>query len=403
MSNHNKHKKFGLNTLAIHEGFHTDPVTGAVALPIYQTSTFGFTSVEEGAKRFAGAEEGYVYSRLGNPTVAVLEQKVAALEKAEAGLAFASGMAAVSAVLLGMVKTGDHILCSKGLYGCTFGLLNLMKNRFGIEFSMCDMQEEKTLLNAIQPNTKMIYLETPINPTLELVDLAMVSSIARNHGLYTVVDNTFMSPYLQRPIELGCDVVVHSATKYIGGHGDVIAGVVVGAKSLINNLRMTTQKDIGGILSPFDAFLLVRGLKTLGIRMERHCSNAKKVAEYLSRQSKVDEVFYPGLTSFPQHDLAKKQMDGFGGVISFELKGGFDAGVRMMNQVNLCKRAVSLGDVETLIQHPASMTHSVIPMEERKVMGISEGLIRLSVGIEDVEDILSDLEQAINSLEEADS
>ncbi|RXT06295.1 methionine gamma-lyase [Ammoniphilus sp. CFH 90114] len=391
-----KEKKYGLNTLAIHAGYDKDKETGALALPIYQTSTFAFSSVEEGANRFAGVESGYIYSRLGNPTVAVFEEKVAALEKADAGLAFSSGMAAVSAVLLGLLRTGDHILCSKGLYGCTFGLLNLLKDRFGVEYSLCRMDGEASLLEALQPNTKVIYVETPINPTLELVDLSMISKMAKERGILTVVDNTFMSPYLQRPIELGCDIVLHSATKYIGGHGDVVAGVVVGPKDIMDNLRLTTQKDIGGILAPFDAYLLVRGLKTLGVRMDRHCSNAQEVAEYLSKHSKVNKVYYPGLPSFSQYDLATRQMEGYGGVISFELSGGFDAGVRMMNQVQLCKRAVSLGDVDTLIQHPASMTHSVIPIDERKAMGITEGLIRLSVGIEDVSDIIDDLEQALS-------
>lgn len=396
MSKIEQDRKWGLNTTAIHEGYDTDPSTGSLALPIYQTSTFVFSSAEEGARRFAGEEAGYVYSRLGNPTVAAFEQKVAALEKAEAGLAFASGMAAVSAVLLGLLRTGDHILCSKGLYGCTFGLLGLMQDRFGISFSLCDMNDESSVIKALQPNTKVIYVETPINPTMQLVDLSMISHIGKQKGIITVVDNTFMSPYLQRPIEHGCDIVLHSATKFIGGHGDVVAGIVVGSKEMMDSLRMTTQKDIGGILAPFDAYLLVRGLKTLGIRMERHCENAQMIAEFLADHSKVSKVYYPGLSTFPQHALAKKQMDGFGGIISFELKNGYQAGVRMMNQVKLCKIAVSLGDVDSLIQHPASMTHSIVPAKEREIMGITDGLIRLSVGIEDLEDIVNDLDQAIS-------
>ncbi|WP_134702004.1 methionine gamma-lyase [Ammoniphilus sp. YIM 78166] len=392
-----KDRKWGLNTKAIHEGYHTDPATGSLSLPIYQTSTFVFSSAEEGAKRFAGEEAGYVYSRLGNPTVSAFEQKVAALEKAESGLAFASGMAAISAVLLGLLKTGDHILCSKGLYGCTFGLLGLIQERFGITYSLCDMNDETSIVTALQPNTKVIYVETPINPTMQLVDLSMIGKIGKQKKIKTVVDNTFMSPYLQRPIEHGCDIVLHSATKFIGGHGDVVAGIVVGSKEMMETLRMTTQKDIGGILAPFDAYLLVRGLKTLGIRMERHCKNAQKVAEYLAEHSKVSQVYYPGLPSFTQHALAKKQMDGFGGIISFELKGGYEAGVKMMNRVRLCKRAVSLGDVDSLIQHPASMTHSIIPATDREKMGITNGLIRLSVGIEDFDDIVHDLDQALSS------
>lgn len=388
-------RNWKMATTAIHAGHTLDPQTGSLATPIYQTSTFVFPDVETGARRFAGEEQGYIYSRLGNPTVSVLEQKVAALEQAEAGLAFASGMAAVSAVIMGLVKSGDHILCSKGLYGCTFGFLKLLQERFRITHSFCDMMDEAALAAAITPNTRVIYVETPINPTMELVDLQMVASAAKRIGAYTVVDNTFLSPYLQRPIEHGCDFVVHSATKYIGGHGDVIAGIAVGPRAMIEEIRFTTQKDIGGVLSPFDAYLLIRGLKTLAVRLDRHCANALQVAQFLESHPEVRHVYYPGLPSFPQHELAKRQMDGFGGVISFELKGGMAAAIQMMNKVNLCKRAVSLGDVDSLIQHPASMTHSVVPREERERMGITDGLIRLSVGIEDVEDILYDLEQAL--------
>lgn len=384
-----------LGTTAIHAGHTLDPQTGALATPIYQTSTFVFPDVETGARRFAGEEQGFVYSRLGNPTVSVLEQKVAALEQAEAALAFASGMAAVSAIILSLVRAGDHILCSKGVYGCTYGLLNLLQERFGITYSFCEMKDEESIASFITPRTRVIYVETPINPTMQLVDLQLVAAMAKRTGAYTVVDNTFLSPYLQRPIEHGCDFVIHSATKYIGGHGDVIAGIAVGSKPLIEEIRLTTQKDIGGILSPFDAYLLIRGLKTLAVRLDRHCSNAMEVARFLESHPAVARVYYPGLPSFPQHELAKRQMDGFGGLISFELHGGMGAAIHMMNKVQLCKRAVSLGDVDSLIQHPASMTHSVVPREQREQMGISDGLIRLSVGIEDVEDIIEDLQQAL--------
>jgi methionine-gamma-lyase len=387
-------RKQGLSTLAIHEG-EEHCGFGSLATPIYQTSTFVFGSADEGGRRFAGEDPGYIYTRLGNPTVRVLERKVAALEGAEEGLAFATGMAAISAVLLGLLKTGDHIVATRGLYGCTYGLLNLLKERFGVDFTFCGMENEQVLEEAIRPNTRIIYIETPINPTMELADLAMAARVAKRHGAFTVVDNTFMSPYFQRPIEHGCDLVVHSATKYIGGHGDVVAGMAVGPKEVLDRIRMTTQKDIGGTLSPFDAYLLIRGLKTLAIRMERHSANAMEVARFLRNHPAVAKVHYPGLPDFPQHELARRQMDGFGGCLSFELKGGMDAGIRMLNRVRLCKRAVSLGDVDTLIQHPASMTHSVVPPEVRAQMGISDGLIRLSVGIEDLEDILEDLEQAL--------
>ncbi|MED4585243.1 methionine gamma-lyase [Brevibacillus choshinensis] len=391
-----RQKKQGLSTTAIHAGYHSDPQTGALATPIYQTSTFVFSSTEEGAKRFSGEEAGYIYSRLGNPTITVLEEKMAALEKAEAGLAFASGMAAVSSILMALVRTGDHILGTKGLYGCTYGLLTLMKDRFAVNYSLCDMTDEDSIRQMLQPTTRVIYVETPINPTMELVDLKLVVKIAKEIDAYVVVDNTFMSPYLQRPIEYGCDIVIHSATKFIGGHGDVIAGVAVGPKSIMDSIRMTTQKDMGGILAPFDAYLLIRGLKTLGVRMDRHCENGQRVAEFLHNHPKVAIVHYPGLPHFPQHELACEQMDGFGGILAFELEGGMEAGIRMMNKVRLCKRAVSLGDVDSLIQHPASMTHSVIPAEERWKMGITDGLIRLSVGIEDVEDIIDDLDAALS-------
>ncbi|HZG16100.1 MAG TPA: methionine gamma-lyase [Candidatus Bathyarchaeia archaeon] len=390
-------QQHGFQTIAVHAGDQLDPITGSLTTPIYQSSTFVFPNAETGGARFAGEESGYVYTRLGNPTLTVLEQKIAALEKAEAALSFSSGMAAVSAVLLGLLRSGDHILCSKGLYGCTFGLLTMLKEQFQIDHSLADMTDESSLLSSIRPNTRIIYVETPINPTMELVDLAMIARVAKAQQITTVVDNTFLSPYLQRPLELGCDLVLHSATKYIGGHGDVIAGVVAGDKRTIDHLRMTSLKDIGGVLSPFDAYLLIRGLKTLGIRMQRHCENAQLVAEFLATHPQVQSVYYPGLPSFPQHELAKRQMDGFGGLISFELKGGIAAGKQMMNRLKLCKLAVSLGDVETLIQHPASMTHSIVPAEERRQMGISDGLIRLSVGIEDVKDIIADLSQALKA------
>ncbi|WP_100372576.1 methionine gamma-lyase [Bacillus sp. FJAT-45037] len=391
-----KNNSYGFHTLAVHKGYEPDAKTGSLALPIHQTSTFVFPTTEIGGKRFAGEEEGYVYSRLGNPTVTALEEKVAALENGEKALAFASGMAAISAVLLGLIRSGDHILTSRGLYGCTFGFLSILKEKFNVEFTLCDMTDEDSVTRAIQPNTKVIYIETPMNPTLEMIDLEMIARIGKERHIKTVVDNTFMSPYLQRPLEYGCDVVVHSATKYLGGHGDLIAGVAIGTKEFLDHIHFTTQKDIGGILAPMDAYLLVRGIKTLGVRMDRHCENAQKVAEFLEAHPKTTKVMYPGLPSFPQHELAKKQMDGFGGLISFEVADGLEAGIQMMNKLNLLKRAVSLGDVDSLIQHPASMTHSVVPAEERIKMGISDGLIRLSVGIENVEDIIADLEQALN-------
>ncbi|MBD1373613.1 methionine gamma-lyase [Hazenella sp. IB182357] len=398
MKSKQKQKSYGLSTRAIHVGTSPDPQTGALVPPIYQTSTFVFPTAEEGANRFAG-EEGYIYSRLGNPTVKALEQKVANLESAEAGLAFGSGMAAVSAVLLGLLRSGDHVICSRGLYGCTFGLLRDLKERFHIDFTLCDMTQQDDLQKAIQANTKVIYIETPINPTLEVIDLEMVASVAKTNQITTVVDNTFMTPFLQRPLEFGCDLVLHSATKYIGGHGDVVAGIIAGKQEIIDHIRMTTQKDIGGILSPWDAFLLIRGLKTLGLRMERHTQNAFQVARFLEKHPQIESVYYPGLSSSMYYPFVQKQMDGAGGIISFEVKGDTQSGIHFMNQLKLCKIAVSLGDVDTLIQHPSTMTHAIVPEEERLKMGITPGLIRLSVGIEDVEDVIADLEQALSAIE----
>lgn len=388
------------NTKAIHFGVHHDKETGAHVTPIFQTSTFVFENVDQGARRFAGEEQGYIYTRLGNPTITELENKIAALEGAEAGLAATSGMAAISTTLLTLLKSGDHIVAGDTLYGCTHSLITHLLPRYGIEFTLVDTSVPENIEKAMKENTKVVYIETPANPTLKLVDIKKAAEIAHKYGAKLVVDNTFMSPYLQRPIELGADFVVHSATKYIGGHGDVIAGLIAGPKAVIDEMRMPFLKDFGGVISPFDAWLLIRGLKTLGIRMERHCENAMKVAEFLEKHPAVEKVYYPGLPSHPQHELAKKQMDGFGGMISFELKGGLEAGKILMNSVKLITLAVSLGCVDTLIQHPASMTHSVVPREERLKAGITDGLVRLSVGIEDVEDIIADLEQALNKVME---
>ncbi|NLU10124.1 MAG: methionine gamma-lyase [Tepidanaerobacter acetatoxydans] len=389
----------GFNTKAIHAGQKPCPVTGAHVTPIYQTSTFVFKDVDQGARRFAGEEEGYIYTRLGNPTLTELEAKVAALEGGEAAIGAASGMAAISTALVTLLKKGDHIVAGDALYGCTHSFISEILPQYGIEVTMVDTSDLKNIENAMKPNTKVIYVETPANPTMKLVDLKGASDIAHKHGAIIIVDNTFMSPYLQRPIEHGVDVVVHSATKYIGGHGDVLAGLIIGPKELIDTMRIPYLKDFGGILSPFDAWLLLRGLKTLGVRMERHCANAQKVAEYLEKHPLIDKVYYPGLPSHPQYELAKKQMDGFGGMMSFELKGGLKAGKVLMNSVKMITLAVSLGCVDSLIQHPASMTHSPVPREERLKAGITDGQVRLSVGIEDVEDIIADLDQALKEVE----
>ena len=390
--------KLGFQSLCCHAGQHADPQTGAHNTPIYQTSTFAFNNVKDGAAKFAGEKEGYIYTRLGNPTQNALEEKMAALEGAEAAIATASGMAAISSSVMAVAFAGDHILAHDCLYGCTHSLMEEILPRYGIEVTFADLSDLDNVDENMQDNTKLVYLETPSNPTLNLVDIEEVSKKAHAAGAKVIVDNTFMTPYLQSPLELGADMVVHSATKYIGGHGDAIAGVIAGKEEMLADIRMTTLKDFGGIISPFNAWLLLRGLKTLPIRVDKHTQNAMEVAEFLEAHDKVEKVFYPGLESHPQHDLAKKQASGFGSMISFELKGGHSAGEKMMNNVELATLAVSLGDVDTLIQHPASMTHAPVPREERLAAGITDGLVRISIGIEDVEDIIADLENSLSVL-----
>ncbi|MGJ7919732.1 methionine gamma-lyase [Neobacillus sp. LXY-4] len=391
-------KQYRFETEAIHAGYQSEEHQGSLVPPLYQTSTFSFPSAEQGENRFAGLEAGYVYTRLGNPTVKILEERMAALEKGEAALAFSSGMAAVSAVLMSLTKTGDHILCSKGVYGCTFGLLQLLKKKYEIDHDFSLMKDTQAIEEQIRPNTTCIYIETPINPTMQLVDLEMVAQIANEKGIPVVVDNTFCSPYLQTPLTLGCEVVIHSATKYICGHGDVIAGLVIGKKEFIHNVSRTTQKDIGGTMSPFDAWLLLRGLKTLPIRMDRHCENTEKLFEFLKNHPKIEQIYFPGDPSHPDYFIMKKQMMQPSGLLSFTIKGTKKTAQMFMNQLKLIKLAVSLGDAETLIQHPASMTHAVIPKQEREKMGIDDSLLRLSVGLEAWEDIAEDLEQALHNI-----
>lgn len=388
-------KTQGIATRCVHAGQHPDPQTGSLTTPLYQTSTFVFQSAEQGAARFAGEEPGYIYSRLGNPTQAALEEKIASLERGEAGLAFGSGMAAISAVLMALVSAGDEIIYGDAIYGCTYDFLHEVIGRYGVLSTPVDCSQPDLVERAITPKTKVLILETPANPTMKMADIPAMAEICHRHGVTLVVDNTFMSPYLQRPLELGADVVVHSATKYIGGHGDVIAGLAVGCKEFIDMVRMTTLKNVGGIIGPFEAWLLLRGLKTLHVRLDRHCDNAMKVARFLESHPAVERVYYPGLESHPQYELACRQLDGPGGIMAFELKGGLEAGRRLLNSLQLCQVAVSLGDADTLIQHPASMTHAVVPPEARRKMGITDGLVRLSVGLEDASDIIADLAQGL--------
>ncbi len=389
----------GFSTRSIHGGQVKDQF-GALATPIHQTATFIFDNAEQGGRRFALEEEGYIYSRLGNPTCTVLEEKLAMLEGAEAAIACASGIGAISSAFWTLLKSGDHIVSAKTLYGCTFAYLNHGLTQFGVEVTFVDSKDPENIRKAMKPNTKVVYLETPANPTLEIADIQAVADIAHTvEGCVLMVDNTFCTPYTQRPIEMGADIVVHSGTKFLNGHGDVIAGFVLGKQEYINKVRLYGVKDMtGASMSPFDAYLIIRGMKTLEIRMERHCSNAMKVAEFLEKHPAVNKVFYPGLKSFEQYELAQKQMSLPGAVIAFELKGGLNEGITVMNTVELCKLAVSLGDAETLIQHPASMTHSPYSPEERMEAGISDGLVRLAVGLENVNDIIDDLEHALNQI-----
>lgn len=386
-----------IETAVIHQGYDAKDMLGSLTPPIFQTSTFTFATAEQGERRFAGEEEGYIYSRLGNPTVKILEERIASLEQAERGLAFASGMAAVSSVLIALTKTNDHILCSSGLYGCTYGLLSMLQEKYQISHDFSVMDTEENIREKIKPETACIYVETPINPTIRLINLKMVADIAKEYNIPVVVDNTFSTPYLQRPLELGCDIVVHSATKYIGGHGDVIAGLVVGKKAFLNSVAMTTQKDIGGIISPFDAWLLLRGMKTLPIRMDRHCDNAAQIASMLENHPKISAVYYPFSAQMKEQNFDKQMRRG-GGVLSFEINGSKKDAQTLLNHLTFIKIAVSLGDAETLIEHPATMTHAVIPEDTRMEMGITDQLIRLSAGLEAWEDIWHDLEQALSKI-----
>ncbi|MBE0369096.1 methionine gamma-lyase [Pseudoalteromonas aurantia] len=390
-------KKYHDNTQCIHGPTHFDDPHGALTAPLYQTSTFKFKDAAQGAARFAGEEAGYIYTRLGNPTTTELEQKVAALEGMESAAATATGMGAVSASVLSFLEHGDHLIASNALYGCSFALFSHMLPKFGIDVTFVDMTDEAQLQAAIQPNSKMLFAETPINPNMTVLDLAMIGQFAKQHNLISVIDNTFLTPLLQKPKDFGIDIVIHSATKYLNGHGDVVAGVVCGSQEHIEVIKLTVLKDIGATISPHDAWLINRGLKTLAVRMARHCESAQKVAEFLEKHNKVSQVFYPGLPSHPGYKYLGEQMKGAGGVIAFEIVGSLADGESFINATELCTLAVSLGDPETLIQHPASMTHSPYTPEERQAAGISDGLIRISIGLEDVEDIIADLELAFNA------
>lgn len=402
---------YGPSSHAIHAGEpDTDPARAHVN-PIYQSATFGFADVGQGRRMFAGEEQGYIYSRWQNPTVEVIEEKLAALEGVDlrradangavAALAFSSGMAAISSLLLALLRPGDTILTHGGLYGGTSELLQAPFQELGIQRVLIDLGSPDTVEVAIgaADRPRVLYLESPANPVLDLVDIAMVAQAAHAHGLKVVVDNTFATPILQQPLALGADFVVHSTTKYLNGHGTTVGGMVVGTDGdFIRHDLWERKKLLGGSPSPFDAWLINQGLKTLALRMERHCANALAVARWLDTQSRIAQVHYPGLDHFQHHELAKRQMKGFGGMIAFELKGGVEAGTVVMNAVQLCSLAVSLGTVDTTIMHPASMSHAGVPREQRLEAGITDGLVRLSVGLEDVEDIIDDLGRALGKI-----
>jgi len=394
----------GLSTRAIHHGYDPAEEHGALTPPIFMTSTYAFESAEEGSELFRGERAGYIYGRTRNPTQALLEARLASLEGGEAGLALASGMGAISAALWTLLSAGDGVVIDRILYGNTFAFFTKGLTRFGVDVRLADFTDPQALAHelAAAGKVKIVYFETPANPNLRVIDIARVASLAKSAGALTIVDNTFATPILQNPLNLGADLVVHSATKYLGGHGDLLGGALVGASALIERIRGTGLRALtGATLSPLNAFLILRGLKTLEVRMERHSRLALQIAEQLERHPLVSRVAYPGLKSFPQYELARRQMRQSGGLIAFELKGGVEAGMAFMNGLKLVTRAVSLGDAETLVQHPASMTHATYSADERKRHGISDNLLRLSVGLENVEDLAADIAQALDGLHAA--
>ena len=386
MKNDWNKENFGFETRAIHAGQEPDPTTGAIMTPLYLTSTYVQSS--------PGHHKGYEYSRTGNPTRKAFEDCLANLESGKHGFAFASGCAA-STTALHLLKAGDHVIASDDMYGGTFRLMDKVIRHNGIEFSYVDLTKVENFQAAIRPNTKMVWIETPTNPTLKLVDIRATTGVARAKGIVSVVDNTFMSPYFQRPLELGADIVLHSTTKYIGGHSDIVGGALIVSDDKLAERIAFLSNSMGGIGAAFDAYVSMRSLKTLALRMRQHDQSARKIAAYLEKHSKVEKVVYPGLASHPQHALAKEQMLGFGGMITFYIKGGMTSARKFLESVQVFALAESLGGVESLIEHPAIMTHASVPPEIRKTLGIDDSMIRLSVGIENIDDLLHDLEKAL--------
>lgn len=390
-------KNSGFTSKLIHAGSMKDALGSAVT-PIYQTSTFSFRDADHGARCFSGEEKGYIYTRIGNPNIDELEKAVSELENGFGGIAASSGMAAVNIVYLTLLGQGDHMISHNAVYGPSRGVMENLYPKFGVEFDYVDTTNIENIEKAIKPNTKLLYLETPANPTIGITDLRAAVELAHKHNIIVCVDNTFCSPYLQRPLDMGVDIVLHSMTKFINGHADIVGGIVIAKEeSLYNDLRYT-MVNVGFNMDPHQAWLTRRGLKTLSIRIDKAQENAIKVADYLEAHPKVEWIKYPGLKSHPQYELAKSQMDGPGAMISFGIVGGVEAGKKVMNNVHLALLAVSLGGIETLIQHPASMTHSKLSKESRESAGITDGLVRLAVGIENVEDIIADLDYALSKV-----
>lgn len=389
-----KKKNIGFNSMLIHGGDFNDAL-GSATVPIYQTSTFKFDSAEHGAACFAGDSDGYIYTRIGNPTIHALETLLADLEKGCGGIATSSGMGAVNTVYGAMLSQGDHVVSSAAVYGPSRVVLETYYKKFGIEATFVNTADIEEVRKAIRPETRLLYIETPSNPTIDITDLKACSALAHQHGIPVAVDNTFCSPYLQRPLELGADIVLHSLTKFINGHADIVGGVVIAKDEALYKKLRSVMVTLGFNMDPHQAYLVIRGVKTLSIRIDRAQESAMKIATFLENHPKVEWVKYPGLASHPQYELAKTQMDGSGSMISFELKGGIEAGRILMNSVEMAILAVSLGGVETLIQHPASMTHSKVSAEGKEKAGITDGLVRYSVGIEDISDLIADLEQAL--------
>jgi methionine-gamma-lyase len=387
----------GFDSKLIHAGSYDEPF-GSATVPIYQTSTFSFDTAQTGADRFAGSADGYIYTRLGNPTINALERCVAELENGTGGIATSSGMGAVSTAYMAFLGQGMHVAGTAAIYGPSRVLIEKHFSRFGVEFSFVDTSNLDNLRSAMRPNTRMVYIETPANPTMQVTDIAGAAEIAHAHGAVLVVDNTFASPYLQKPLNLGADIVLHSVTKFLNGHADVVGGILVAKGETHTKTLRGMMISMGCNMDPHQAYLVLRGIKTLGVRMERAQANAMKIAQWLESHPKLNWVRYVGLPSHPQHELVKRQMTGFGAMIAFELKGGVEAGRTLMDNVKLATLAVSLGGVETLVEHPASMTHASVSREHREEAGITDGLVRYSVGIEDVNDLIADLKQALDKV-----